>query len=154
MVGLGRWLSQSYMHPMLLSTPQYNVHQHLSTQLPFSHSRGTPRELFLWQQRGLSRLEEPAQLYLPSSSRHEHESCLQAEEDLGQSENSQVLYSGGKRDCWSKGCGHLAPKYSYSNVSLSPSSTRWTQRGISATIGQLCVGQPTVHSLLTAAGRR
>lgn len=150
MVGRGRWVSQSYVHPR---PPQYNVHQHLPTQLPFSHSQDTPR-LFLWEQWGLSRLEEPAQLYLPSSSRYEHEPCLQAEEDLGQSENSQVLHSGGKRGCWSKGCGHLAPEYSYSNVSLSPSSTRWTQRGISATIGQLCVGQPTAHSLLTAAGRR
>lgn len=150
MVGLGRWVSQSYMHP---SPPRYNVHQHMPTQLPFSHSQGTPR-LFLWEQWELSRLKEPAQLDLPSSSRHEYEPCLQAEEDLGQSENSQVLHSGGKRGCWSKGCGHLVPEYNYSNVFLSPYSTRWTQRGISATIGQPCVGQPTAHSLLTAAGRR
>lgn len=148
MVGPCRWLSQSYMHP---SPPQYSVHQYpalsATLQPPSGHTKAT-------LPMGLPRLKEPAQLYLPSSSWHEHEPCLQAEEDLGQSENSQILHSGGKRGCWPKGCGHLIPEYGYSNVSLSPSSTRWTQQGTSATIGQPCVGQPTAHSLLTAAGRR
>lgn len=146
------WVGQSELHAP--SPPQYTVHQQLPTRLPFSHPQGTPRLLFLWEQRGLSRLVEPTQLSLPSSSRHEHEPCVQAEEDVGQSKNSQVLHSGGKQDCWFTGCGHLAPEWSYSNVSLSPSSTRWTQQGISATTGQLCVGRPTARSLLTAAGRR
>lgn len=121
--------------------PRYNERQPLPTQLPFSHTQGT-----LWEQRGLSRLEGPSQLCTPSSSRHEHEPCLQAEEDLGQSENSQVLHPRGKHGFYPKGCGQPVPEYCCSHAPPpSPPSTRWTPRGISATIGQPCVGQLTAR---------
>lgn len=94
---------------------------------------------------GVSRLcgpEMPPQLDPPSCSWHEHEPRLQAEEDLGQSEDRQVFHPGGELDCWAAGWPWPTLGRSSPNASVSPSSTRWTQQGIFATTGQPCEGQP------------
>lgn len=92
---------------------------------------------------------------LPSSvslcSWHEHEPCVQAEEDLEQSEDSQAVHPRDKHGCWQPGEAGL-PQGQCPAASLSPSSTRWIQPGISATTGQPCEGPPTTPCLPTAAG--
>lgn len=151
MVASCGWVSQSYMHQVHRST--------LSTSnCPLGYPSATlraHRDCFSYGNKGdcPGWWSPPSSVYLlPAGMNMSPVSRLK--KTWAKVKTAKFFILEVNQDCWFMGCGHLAPEWSYSNVSLSPSSTRWTQQGISATTGQLCVGRPTARSLLTAAGRR